>query len=89
MVVCPSCGKEIDHLINWSKQWRKYVVRLGEGGDLEFEEVEEAMDVLRDEFICPECEEVIAVSEEHARGFLAGRAEGGVSVGKLTWGPNA
>lgn len=89
MVVCPSCGKEIDHLINWSKQWRKYVVRLGEEGDLEFEEVEEAMDVLRDEFLCPECEEVIAVSEGQAREFLAGRAEGGVSVSKLTWGPNA
>jgi len=75
VVVCPSCGKEVDHLINWSKQWRKYVVRLGEGGDLEFEEVEDEMDVLRDEFLCPECEEVVAVSEKGAREILAGRAE--------------
>jgi len=89
MVSCPSCGKEIDHLINWSKQWRKYVVRLGEGGDLEFEEVEDDVDVIRDEFLCPECEEVVAVSERHAKELLMGKTKGGVNVGKLMWGPNA
>jgi len=68
MPKCPVCGSEINYLYNFSKEWRKYKVRLN-GNDLEYEEVGEAY-VIEHEYVCPECGSTIATTEEDAEKFL-------------------
>jgi hypothetical protein len=68
MPKCPVCGKEIDYLIEYSKEWRKYRVRLV-GDSIEYEEIDEA-DVIDHEYACPECDTTIATTEEEAEEFL-------------------
>jgi DNA-directed RNA polymerase subunit RPC12/RpoP len=69
MPKCPRCGKEIDHLIEYSKEWRKYRVRLV-GNYIEYEEIDEAAVVIDHEYVCPECDSTIAITEEGAKEFL-------------------
>jgi len=66
---CPKCGKELDHLIEYSKEWRKYIVRLI-GDSLEYEETD-YVDFIDHEYVCPHCEAVIAVNEKEAKRILS------------------
>jgi DNA-directed RNA polymerase subunit RPC12/RpoP len=68
---CPRCGKEIDYLIEYSKEWRKYRVRLV-GDSIEYEEIGEAY-VIDHEYACPECDSTIAITEDGAKEFLKGK----------------
>jgi DNA-directed RNA polymerase subunit RPC12/RpoP len=68
MPKCPACGKEIDYLIEYSKEWRKYRVRLV-GNDLEYEEIGEGA-VIDHEYVCPNCDTTIATTEEETKEFL-------------------
>jgi DNA-directed RNA polymerase subunit RPC12/RpoP len=66
---CPKCGSEIDYLIEYSKEWRRYRVRLI-GDSIEYEETGDAV-VIDHEYVCPHCETTIAITEEEAKRFLS------------------
>jgi len=71
MVKCPNCGAEIDHLINWSDAEEKFIFRVNENGNIEYEYVD-SIPKLRNEYCCPECGEVLFFDEELATKFLKG-----------------
>jgi len=70
---CPKCGKEIDHLKDFSPVWQEYKMTIDENGNAHYEFVDNStpMDT-GDEYECPECEEVLFRDEEEAVRFLRG-----------------
>jgi len=77
MPKCPKCGKEIDYLEYYQLTWQYAKARLAKGvfrNSVEYYlEYHDWKDTGIDEdggYYCPECEELIAVSEREAIEFL-------------------
>jgi len=66
---CPNCGNEIEYLIEYSIERRKYRVRLV-GDSIEYEETGE-VDFIDHEYVCPHCNAIIAITEKDAKRFLS------------------
>ena len=72
MAICPRCKKTIDHLVNWSLEWVRRSVWV-ENDDIEYSEAEDWQPVDApdaDQFLCPECGEVLFKDESEAVEFL-------------------
>ena len=70
---CPKCEKEIDHLVDFSPVWQEYEMTVGENGDAHYDLVDDSIPMdTDDEYVCPECSEVLFTSEEDAINFLKG-----------------
>jgi len=66
MPKCPSCGREIDHLIFYQKVWKKWSY---DGKEYRNEELINSDQV---EYACPLCDETLFYSEDGAKKFLRG-----------------
>ena len=66
---CPQCGKEILCLLVYRMECVTYTF---DGED--YEEIDRESNLLDpvDEFVCPECDQVIAENEKDARKLLIG-----------------
>ncbi|RLG34529.1 hypothetical protein DRN97_02350 [Methanosarcinales archaeon] len=71
---CPKCGKEIDHLKDFSPVWQEYKMTIDENSDAHYEFVDDSLpiDSMNDEYQCPECEEVLFTYADDAIKFLRG-----------------
>jgi len=71
---CPRCGKEIDYLYNYSAVWIEYKLTIGIGGYEQYELMDDPVPIgdRDDEYVCPECREVLFTSAEDAINFLKG-----------------
>jgi hypothetical protein len=71
MPECPKCNEEIDHLVNYSHGWNRYIFS-DDGGyshrDFIFDDSKD------DEFNCPHCGSILFVDEKIALEFLWGGA---------------
>ena len=74
MAKCPKCGKEIDYLRDFSPVWQEFKAFIGKNGSLDFETAgnECPMDSRDDEYVCPECQEVLFIDYQQAENFLKG-----------------
>jgi len=73
MSKCPKCGKEIDYLRDFSPMWQEFKMTIDKIGDAHYELVDNSTPMDRDdEYICPECGEVLFTDEEEAVKFLEG-----------------
>jgi len=74
MPKCPKCGKEIDYLKDYFPVWQEYNMRINENGEEYYEFVNDSipMDVMNDEFECPECGEILFKNHDDAVKFLRG-----------------
>lgn len=72
MAKCPKCGKEIDHLRDFSPVWQEFRAFIGKAGLLDFEDTDNEcpMDSHDDEYECPECAQVLFTNAEQAQKFL-------------------
>jgi predicted RNA-binding Zn-ribbon protein involved in translation (DUF1610 family) len=66
MVICPKCGKEIDHL--GLEVISKTYYTFNKNGEWSDEEEGETETI----FYCPECQRTLFFDEEDARAFLNG-----------------
>ena len=71
MPKCPNCGAEIDHLINWSEAEEKYIFRVSEEGEPDYEYVD-SIPKGKNDYECPKCNTVLFRDEEEAVKFLRG-----------------
>lgn len=72
MARCPLCAHEIDHLTHASLEWNYYRMWL-EDGNVEYEQEDaEPVPVNQNNWQCPECLEVVAVTEGQAITILKG-----------------
>ena len=70
---CPKCGKEIDHLRDFSAIWQEYNLTVDKDGVMHYEFIDASLPVdIDDEYQCPECSEVLFNDEEEAVKFLKG-----------------
>ena len=69
---CLKCGSELNWLRLWSGNWSSYQFFLNEAGQCESFLEDEFWDEDKDEFQCPECQEVLFQDEEKAIAFLRG-----------------
>ena len=73
MPKCPKCGKEIDHLVDFSPVWQEYEMTISKNGDAQYDLIDDSIPMgTDDEYVCPECSEVLFTSEEDAINFLKG-----------------
>ena len=70
MPECPKCGAEINYLINYCKKPVCFTFEVNERGYPVYHLDSEAEDYVDDEFVCPECEEVLFTDEKDAIEFL-------------------
>jgi len=77
MPKCPKCGKEIDYLWNYSAVWEEYKLTIGRDGYEQYEFIDDSapVDGIDDEYVCPECHEVLFTDEEDAVNFLKGNTK--------------
>ena len=68
---CPQCGKEIDHLINWCRNYEEFVFSLTDDGEPDYEWVDTSPGD-ENEYYCPHCASLLFTSEEDAVKFLRG-----------------
>ena len=74
---CPKCGKEIDHLVDYSPVWEEYELRVDTNGNVHWEFMNNSvpMDAKDDEYECPECHKVLFTDAEDAINFLKGNTK--------------
>ena len=70
MPKCPKCGCEIDHLIYYVKEYNTYEFRIDSKGYKSYTYID-TYDKEDEEYLCPECEETIATTEEEAEEILS------------------
>ena len=83
MPVCPKCGKEIDHLINFEKRWEEFQFRLSAEGEPVYEQTGET--VPGDdpgEYECPECNNILFYDHLSAVAFLKGENNDRTDAGR-------
>ena len=69
--MCPHCKARIERLdcLGWEEMEGELLA-----GDDEWPEWMDTIERTWDEFTCPECEKVVATSEDEARAFLRNRS---------------
>ncbi|MEM2352147.1 MAG: hypothetical protein QXT26_07045 [Thermoproteota archaeon] len=73
MPKCPNCGREIDHLINYvTNVTEEFRLFLTEDGEPDYQYVDTLLGGSESEYRCPECDEVLARTENDAVKFLRG-----------------
>lgn len=78
MTKCPKCGKEIDHLRDFSPAWQEFKATIGKDGYMSFEPMENYAPMDRpDDYECPECNTVLFTDQVEAENFLKGEDEEG------------
>lgn len=63
--ICPECGREINHLVNWESGENRY-----EFDGEEYETDEFVGDGQINDYECPYCNETLATDEDKARKIL-------------------
>lgn len=71
MAKCPNCNAEVDHLVDWSKEWvaRKFTVDSEGYGDYQAAHDWDSADG-SDDYCCPDCGAALFHDEEQAIAFL-------------------
>ncbi len=73
MVKCPKCKNEIEELIHWEKIDRKSRCSLYSEG-LEYNSHQDVGDIPTElEWTCPDCLEILFITEEEVLNFLKGK----------------
>ena len=70
MVKCPFCGKGINSLETKGSAWYKFSIKSLSGSDITSYDLIDNDPSGEEDYLCPECYETIACSENGARAFL-------------------
>jgi len=70
MPKCPKCGEDIDYLINYCKKPACFIFEVNEKGYPAYSLESEAENYVDEEYVCPECDEVLFTDEQDAIKFL-------------------
>jgi len=73
MVKCPSCKEIIGELLNIQSGEKVWLFWVSNNGKTNYEEETFNPDCVTNDWICPECNHVIATSEDEAVKFLKGK----------------
>jgi transcription initiation factor IIE alpha subunit len=78
--VCPECGETLTELLNVQSGEKSFRFRLVKSGKMKglgkYADYGFEPNCVTNDWICPECNEVIATDEEKAIDFLKGKSEG-------------
>jgi hypothetical protein len=69
-ILCPTCKKEIDYLVNVQSGYMRY--DMDKKGNYDYKNEEFSPDDSTNDWECPECEDILATNEEDALKFLNG-----------------